>query len=471
MICAVSTVAGPRSGDNLGEVVSSSGSEPELVDRGRSAKVRWRPGVRLVLILVVLIPMLSTGILAGSRLASGWRYRQQAELVAQDAAQLQAVASARALVNAVALPLFVVSYAGELGITTTALDAILEPAVPFDEQLAQATASIAEFPDFSSPKLRADVAKLQSISREVAAGTISNGDIREFMLAMALDLDRLWYQTYDELQADISEWRAPGSFGVHASTLIQTYQAFLSGSQMMDEGLSVLQGIGDSDAPRLLIEADGVFRVATGQFEGRLSPRAQAVWEAMQAKPANQLFEATIQQALTIAVTGASSPYAGDLITAGKAMAPGLDYVIDLNDLVVAASLDLQDSALAQSANATDQFTNEIIFLVVLALVALGGVIVAGRVLTRPLRRLAAAARQVHDGDFDLARLPATGPSEVAATTNAFNEMASTLKAVEARAVALAAEDLSHPELFDSVARPYRPCAAGHDRLVGGQDP
>jgi diguanylate cyclase (GGDEF)-like protein len=61
---------------------------------------------------------------------------------------------------------------------------------------------------------------------------------------------------------------------------------------------------------------------------------------------------------------------------------------------------------------------------------------------------LAGAARQVHDGDFDLERLPATGPSEVAATTQAFNEMSSTLKAVEARAVALAAEDLSHPELF-----------------------
>jgi diguanylate cyclase (GGDEF)-like protein len=36
----------------------------------------------------------------------------------------------------------------------------------------------------------------------------------------------------------------------------------------------------------------------------------------------------------------------------------------------------------------------------------------------------------------------------VATTTRAFNDMASTLKAVESRAVALAAEDFSHPELL-----------------------
>jgi len=83
-----------------------------------------------------------------------------------------------------------------------------------------------------------------------------------------------------------------------------------------------------------------------------------------------------------------------------------------------------------------------------LALVCLGGVVVGGRVLTRPLKKLAAAAMQVHSGNFDLERLPDSGPREVVTTTAAFNNMASTLKAVEAKAVALAAEDLSDPELL-----------------------
>jgi nitrogen fixation/metabolism regulation signal transduction histidine kinase len=124
-------------------------------------------------------------------------------------------------------------------------------------------------------------------------------------------------------------------------------------------------------------------------------------------------------------------------------MAPSLAYTIDLNGLAIAASQDLHDSALTQAAKATRSFENEIALLVVLALVSLGGVVAAGRVLTRPLRRLAAKAQQVHDGDFDLEALPDTGPREVATTTRAFNDMASTLKGVESRAVALAAEDFS----------------------------
>jgi diguanylate cyclase (GGDEF)-like protein len=72
---------------------------------------------------------------------------------------------------------------------------------------------------------------------------------------------------------------------------------------------------------------------------------------------------------------------------------------------------------------------------------------VAGRMLGRPLQTLAGAARRIHDGEFDLGSLPERGPREVVTTTTAFNDMAATLKAVEARAVALAAEDLSDPEL------------------------
>ncbi len=437
-----------RSGDNPRATESSSLPEPEPAARGLSAAPRWRPGVRMVLILVVLLPMLATGILAGSRLTSGWAFRQQAQLVARDATELQAVASARAQLDAITLPMTAVSYAAGMGIGTTTLDTLLKSAVPFDEQLAQATTSIAGFPDFSSPTLRDDVTELDALSREVAANTVAYADVIAFLTKMKHDVDDLWYQTYDELQADISAWRSPGSFGVNSSTLIQTYQAFLSGDHVVEQAYLVLLGVGDADAREDLIRADAVYQAATSQFAGDLSPRAQAVWEAMQAKPANQQFATTIQQALTAAVTGQPSPIAGDVVGVGAAMAPGLDYLADLNNLSVAASQDLHDSAVTQASRSTRQFANDLIMLVLLAVVVLGGVIVVGRMLTRPLRKLAATAQRIHDGDFDLERLPDTGPSEIAATTRAFNEMASTLKAVEARAVALAAEDLSHPELF-----------------------
>jgi diguanylate cyclase (GGDEF)-like protein len=87
------------------------------------------------------------------------------------------------------------------------------------------------------------------------------------------------------------------------------------------------------------------------------------------------------------------------------------------------------------------------VFLFLLVGVSLGGVVIAGRTLTRPLKKLARAAHRVGEGEFDLEPLSDRGPREIAAANVAFNDMASTLKAVEAKAMALAAEDLSHEEL------------------------
>jgi diguanylate cyclase (GGDEF)-like protein len=403
----------------------------------------------LILIFVVLLPMLATGILTGSGLVSGWTYRHQAELVAADADELQVIASARVQMNTLSVPLLALAYGAELGLSDEVLTKLVKSPVSFKEQLARGPAVIAGFPTFVSTELlRADTAELNSVSLQVLAGTTPYAAVVTFLAKMQTDIDNLWYAAYDHLQADVSVWRPPGSFAVHASTLARTYGAFLSSARVVEGAVLVLGGRGGNDAKQELVQAAGVYQVAVGQFVGHLSPLAEATWETMRAKPANQAFAETIRQALSLALTGAASPFVADISLYLAAVAPSLDYVIDHNHLVIAASQDLHDSALAQAAKATRTFQNEIALLVVLALVSLGGVVVAGRVLTRPLRRLAATAQRVHDGDFDLELLPDTGPREVATTTRAFNEMASTLKGIESRAVALAAEDFSHAELL-----------------------
>ena len=272
---------------------------------------------------------------------------------------------------------------------------------------------------------------------------------------------------YNHLLTDISTWQAPGSFGVHAAALRQTYQAFLAGGQEIEGALYVLEGIGPSDAKQELIQAAGVFGVATSEFSGHLSPKAQAAWSDLQHNSADQRFNATIQQGLHVALTGTSPPFAGNATFAGSSLAPGLQYLADLNKLVTAASQDLHDTALAQATDATHRFIGELVFLFVLVLVSVGGVIIASRVLTRPLKRLAITALQVHSGDFDVAPLPENGPKEVVTTTAAFNDMASTLEAVEARTVALAAEDLSNPELLTALpGRTGRALQASVDTLA-----
>jgi len=444
------TTANPLSGAiQPADDASRSDTDLDADQRVSRTSTRRHPGVRLLLTLVVLLPMVATGILILSSANSAWRFRQNAEVVANDATALQVVANARAQMNSLEVPLSAVSYAAQLGISEPVLNSLLHPAVPFSTQLAQGTATIAGFPTFSStPTLRADVRELQAMIPAVATKTVTFNDVHVFLSKMAIDIDNIWYRDFNRLQADVASWQPPGTFEVHASALRQTYEAFLAGGHEIEGAIFVLEGIGPADAKQELIQAAGEYQVATGEFTGQLSTKAQQAWQHLLTDPSDQAFAATIKQGLNVALTGSKPPFVGNTTFAGSSMTPGVHYLGDLNKLVTSASQDLHDTALAQAATATGHLVSELLFLALLALVGIGGVVVGGRVLTRPLKKLAAAALRVHSGEFDLERLPDSGPREVVTTTEAFNDMALTLKAVEAKAVALAAEDLSDPELL-----------------------
>lgn len=413
-------------------------------------RLAWRPSVRLVIACGVLLPLVSTGGLIASSALSAWHTRQHAQVAAQDAQQLRDVAAARAEMNNLEVPLTAVSYAEQVGVSESELNALLHPSVPFGVQLSETTARIASQPAFTStPTLRDDVRQLTSLVPQVADGTASFSTVHAFTNKMAADLDDLWYQAYDRLQNDISVWQPPGSFEVHAAALRQTYQAFLAGGHEVEGATYVLEGIGPPDAKQEVIQSAGDFQSATGQFVGHLSPKAAAAWQSIQSSPADRQFAATIQQGVDVALGNLRPPFVGNLSFAGASLAPGLHYLSDLNRLVTSASTDLHDTATAQATSATHRLIGELVFLGLLALVCLVGIVVASRAVTRPLTRLATMAHRIRSGEFHIERVPETGPAEIAATAAAFNEMALTLQGVEAKAVALATEDLSHPELLN----------------------
>jgi diguanylate cyclase (GGDEF)-like protein len=448
-----------------------AGADPDApssaIGRSRAGVRGWHPGVRVILALVVLLPVLATGIFTTSGVASGWSFRQHAQVVARDAQQLQTVAEARAQMNPLSVPLLAVSYSAQLGISESVLDTLLKPAVPFRVQLAQGTSRISGYPTFSStPTLRADTAQLQALIPRVMANTVSFTTAHDFMAKMSADIDNIWYQKYNQLQADISTWQAPGSFEVHAAALRQTYQAFLTGGHEVEGAIYVLQGTGPASAKQELIQSAGGFNTATSEFAGHLSPMAQAAWSHIQHDPADVHFAGTVNQGLGVALNGSPPPFAGNLAFAGSSMVPGLHYLANLNSLVTAASRDLHNTALALASSATHRLVSEIVFLAVLIAISVGGVFIAGRVLTRPLKRLATTASLVHNGDFEVPPLPETGPREVVTTTAAFNDMSSTLKAVESTAVALGDEDLSHLEQLNPLpGRTGRALQASVDTL------
>jgi diguanylate cyclase (GGDEF)-like protein len=470
MVTAMSTV-GPRP-EASARPRSEQPPGTDAVDERRepvsTAWRSWRPGVRLVIALVVLLPMLAAGVLIVSSANDAWSARQGARVAAADAAQLQVVANARAEMNSLEVPLSAVSYAAGLGVDETELDVLLHPQTPFRQELAQETSQISAFPTFSStPTLRADVRHLETLIAEVASGSVPYATVNQFETKMAADIDDVFYHDYNRLQAAIADWQPPGSFEVHASALRQTYAAFLAGGQEISGAIFVLEGLGPANSRQEIIQAAGEFQTATAQFVGHLGPLGQQAWAHLQTNPADRQFAGTINLAVDTALNNSRPPFLGNLAYAGSSMAPGLLYLVDLNKLVTASSQDLRNTALAQASGATGRLFGEIAFLGVLALLCLAGVIVGGRTLSRPLARLAGAARRIQHGDFALEELPPSGPQEVVATTAAFNDMASTLKGVEAKAVALAAEDLSHPELLNPLpGRTGRALQASVDTLA-----
>ncbi|MBV8462620.1 MAG: diguanylate cyclase [Acidimicrobiales bacterium] len=415
---------------------------------GRGA-ARRRPRVRSVIALVVLLPLLSTGVLITASAVDAWKVRDHAQVAADDANQLRTVAVARAVMNQIEVPLTAVSYSGQLGISEPQLDSLLQQRTPFRVQLRQVMATAVSYPTFSStPTLRADMAELARTVTAVENRTTTYPVVHVFLTKMAADIDAVWYQAYDHLQSDIAAWQPPGSFEVHAAALRQTYTAFLAGGHEVEGGIYVLEGTGPADAKQELIQAAGEYQASTAQIVGHLGPSAQQAWNVVRTSSADQHFAATIQQGLNVALGNEPPPFLGNVSFAGSSMTPGLHYLADLNVLVTAASSDLHDTAAAQAGSATGRLVGELIFLGLLALLCLGGVIVATKVLTRPLQRLAGAAFRIRSGDFDTEHIPEQGPLEIATTIEAFNEMSGTLHAVQTKAIALADEDLSSPDLL-----------------------
>ena len=125
-----------------------------------------------------------------------------------------------------------------------------------------------------------------------------------------------------------------------------------------------------------------------------------------------------------------------------------------LTDLVLASSADLRAATAAQAGSATTTLALVFFILLFLVLTAVGAVVILDRAVRRPLARIVDAAESVREGELELPVLDESGPRELALAAGAFNEMSSTLRAVQEQAIAL------------SAGRPGRPRARG-GRLPG----
>ncbi len=117
-------------------------------------------------------------------------------------------------------------------------------------------------------------------------------------------------------------------------------------------------------------------------------------------------------------------------------------------DVFTSLMMEAGDSAEHAREMYDDSVTAVVIAASVLAVVAsVGLAIVMARMLARPLAEIGGAARRVADGDYQ-ARVPRSGPEELASLADSFNQMASSLERQEAMRrdfIANAAHELRTP--------------------------
>jgi diguanylate cyclase (GGDEF)-like protein len=412
----------------------------------RLKTARKAPRVALLLALVLLIPVTSLAAVTGASALSSWHDRQRASDVRTDVAKSSAIMNARALVLDEALPSIAVANSSESGLSLANLSRL--SGVDFATALHQTRPKVDQNPIFRSyPKLAVDLATLQTVIRpEIDSGHSKYQALLKFFTGFSADVDTVWKTQLAALDHDVTASKhGTGALTDRISVLPVTY-ALLSNAVARAVGVNELIRQASPTIAKALISKGGAYAATSAGILAHLGPKAVAAWKALQRDPALARFDALITQTVSSSLIGQASPLATSLSAHALAFADGRIWLADLQQVIQAASVDVSDVAHTEELAAMRSFQFAVAIFLLSVLLAAGGAVLLTRSVVRPLRRLAAAARQAAEGDFTLPASQPTGPREVADTIMAVDDMTAVLAALESFTVTLA-NDPTSPSL------------------------
>ncbi len=436
------------------------GSHPEASPHGAGLSARQagrdRPKrrifpltIRVLLVLAVLTPIVAGLALASSVVTHQVSSRDRAVTVRQSSLTLDALLRARADIYAEYVASASIVAARENHLTEAQLDALL--GVNFKKSLARAR-EVVNRQTVLGPKgtFAVDRHPLRHIRHDVDDGTASSAQVESFFNSLGTQIDVTWKYTFDVLRSTrASDSRATSE---RLTALDSSFQAFTSG--LSEESLrtgnsleAVLVSGVTPEALESLIVSHEKFAAATGDFPDALGPQATEAWAALITNPLSTAFEDDVQLAMTSGLhhDGAPLPANGPSIAA--IARSEVEWAHALTRLVLAGSADLRTATVGQANAATSALEISMLLIALVVLLTIGGVLLLGRTVRRPIANLGAAFQSLRQGELELPHLDETGPRELALASNAFNEMASTLRGVQAQAIALSNGNLDDPAL------------------------
>lgn len=411
----------------------------------------WTPGVRIVLCLVAVLPLLGIGLLSSNALAVANVERDTAEQISERTARLRDTLQFQADLTNEAYWSLAVESVSAIGVP---LEVIRDQ---FDIDLVslyqQATASTdRSLGALNDEAMVAELAGVRVLSAE---------DPTEVELAYAVLVDRMTVEVTTEI-SDLISLATRGSSSGDLALSLRVLESASAVRQSASEMNSASFGsrLPSSRSPALqaqiLIEQHGVYVTRLANLSDAVAPDAGLgdALDRMLSEQAVVSFLANVDaltarfldEGVADEVTFASL----DLNTERQLFFVSLDAIaahVHFVDLT-ASGVDAEATALKTSAEAERQATFATV--VVMAAAVAGAILLGGWWIVRPLRRVAGAVQRLRDGDVSR-HVSTSGPHEVRLAAAALNEAVDSISLAEQQAIALATEDLANPVLDHSL--------------------
>jgi diguanylate cyclase (GGDEF)-like protein len=417
------------------------------------ARRRWRLfplSIRTSLVALVFLPLAIAIGLASTVVTDQSSVRGQAVMARQSSLVLNSLLRARidvyaeyvASASIVAAQAYHVSAAeldSLIGVNVQASLVVARRTVDLDKVLAPNGAFAPEY------------AQLRVLRRAIGSATTSPAKVESFFNGFGSTIDARWQGVFDSLSKSSQSADSVDTKNRLAS-LGASFAAFTSG--LGEESLegggsleSLLVNSVTAAGTESLIISHHQFEARVSNFPAALGPQGAAAWEALVHNRLSGRFESYVSLGIVAGLGSRVPPYADKTTEISEIAKSEVEWANSLTAVVLASSADLRAATVSQAASATRNLTLTFLSMLLLVLGAIGSALAFGRAIRRPLARIASALKSVQEGELEFPQLDEAGPREISLASEAFNEMSSTLRAVQAQAIALSKGKLDDPVL------------------------
>jgi diguanylate cyclase (GGDEF)-like protein len=403
--------------------------------------------IRSVLLLAVLLPVV--GLTMGG-IATGTEAEEKREVAKLVQGHVIAVARIMDTRVAVADELSqstVVVVAADLGIDIDRLSELY--GADYGAALATARAAVDADPVLSSEPSLADTRlRVQAFRSDVDAATTTFDEVVSLGGQVTEVIGGLAAARLLEIHDLLLHNDLAGTLNARSHALDDAVEVMTAGNRRAEMAVRLIRAGPDAQLLLELLDASSQQRSATERLVAEFGADAEIAAQELNDDPAVQRFDVVLDEVAATYLMGEISPLVEDWTAFGVAFVDGTAWASRLQDLVLAAADDMQEQARRYEQRASGAMRGQIVRTAVPAALAVIVALLLARSVSRPARRLEAAALEVNHGRFALDPIPTTGPRELSDVAAAFNEMAVTLAAVESQAMALADDpDAEQPAL------------------------